>query len=316
MKTGVGERGSVGPARLAMDVREALREGIARLSEAQVPSHTLAAELLLMHALGRDRTWIYSHPEVLLEPGQAQTYFALVVRRSAGEPTQYLTGKQEFWGLEFEVNRDVLIPRPETEHVVEVALERIRRRAIGEAQVRIADVGTGSGCIAVALARELPGAEIFATDISSAALEVARRNAARHGVAGRISFIQCDWLGGVGSSLAAPALAAGLRHSSLDMIVSNPPYVAGREAKALAREIREHEPHLALFGGAPGTDIYARLIDEAGALLQSGGVLVLELGYDSAAHVQALLSNNPAWKAVAITNDLAGIPRVIAAEGA
>jgi release factor glutamine methyltransferase len=284
----------------ALVVREALRDGMARLREAQVPSHTLAAELLLMHALGRDRTWLYSHPEVLLAPGQVETYFALIARRSTGEPTQYLTGKQEFWGLEFEVNRDVLIPRPETEHVVEVALERIRKGGIGNAHLRIADVGTGSGCIAVALARELPDAEIFATDISAAALEVARRNAARHGVTARIHFLECDLLQGVACS-------------SLDMVVSNPPYVAGREADALAREVREHEPHLALFGGAAGTEIYARLIEQASALLRPGGILVLELGYDSAAHVEALLGDDPAWTDVAITNDLAGIPRVIAA---
>jgi release factor glutamine methyltransferase len=293
-------------------VREALREGIARLGEAQVPSHALAAELLLMHALGRDRTWIYSHPEALLEPRKVEGYFALVARRPAGEPTQYLTGKQEFWGLEFEVNRDVLIPRPETEHVVEVALERIRRRGIADARVRIADVGTGSGCIAVALARELAGAEIFATDISPAALEVARSNAARHGVTDRIHFVGCDLLQGV----------AGWAHGTddaplvFDLIVSNPPYVARSEADALAREVREHEPHLALFGGAAGTEICARLIEQAGALLHPGGILVLELGYDSAPHVQSLLADNPAWTAVEITNDLAGIPRVIAAERA
>ena len=285
----------------ALAVREALREGMARLGEAQVPSHALAAELLLMHALGRDRTWLYSHPEALLEPGQVETYFALIARRSAGEPTQYLTGKQEFWGLEFEVNRDVLIPRPETEHIVEVALERIRKGTIGNAHLRVADVGTGSGCLAVVLARELPDAEILATDISAAALEVARRNASRHGVTDRIHFLECDLLKGVACA-------------SLDMVVSNPPYVARDEAAALQREVREHEPHLALLGGAAGTEIYAPLIEQAGALLRPGGILVVELGYDSAPHVHSLLGDNPAWTGIAITNDLAGIPRVVAAE--
>jgi release factor glutamine methyltransferase len=303
---------------LTLDVRGALTEGIVRLGEANVPSHTLAAELLLMHALGRGRTWLYSRPEVLLEPGQAEAYFALIARRVAGEPTQYLTGKQEFWGLGFEVNRDVLIPRPETEHVVEVALERIREgenatkgpEALSE-RLRIADVGTGSGCIAVALARELTDAEIFAMDISAAALQVARRNAARHAVADRINFIQCDLLRGVGSSLVT-------RHSPLffDLIVSNPPYVARNDAAALAREVRDHEPHGALFGGAMGTEIYARLIEQAAALLRRGGIVVLELGYDSAPHVRELLADSRQWTSVEITNDLAGIPRVIAARKA
>ena len=173
---------------VGMDIRAALREGMARLRAAQVPSHTLAAELLLMHATGRNRA--------------AEKYFVLIARRASGEPTQYLTGKQEFWGLEFEVTPAVLIPRPETEHVVEVALERLGPRRIKinmrtvtpSPALRIADVGTGSGCLAVALARELPHAEISATDISAAALEIARHNAARHGVADRIQFLETNLL--------------------------------------------------------------------------------------------------------------------------
>ena len=185
-----------------MDVRAALKEAMARLRAAHVPSHTLAAELLLMHALRRDRTWLYTNPESMLDPSTLGTYFALVARRAAGEPTQYLTGKQEFWGLEFEVTPAVLIPRPETEHVIEVALERLGAHGIKidmitgapSPKLHVADVGTGSGCIAVALARELPHAEITATDTSAAALDVARRNAARHTAADRVHFIECDLL--------------------------------------------------------------------------------------------------------------------------
>ncbi len=167
-------------------VREVLRQGIAHLRKADVPSFTLAAELLLLHVTGRERTWIYSHPEEILAPAEIAAFFALVDRRSQGEPTQHLTGKQEFWGLEFQVSPDVLIPRPETEHVIEVALDRLAVRELragrspklsGEG-LTIVDIGTGSGCIAVALAKELPSAIIYASDISSAALEVARRNAA------------------------------------------------------------------------------------------------------------------------------------------
>lgn len=297
----------------AADLRSILKEGIARLSAAKVPSHALAAELLLMHVLGRDRAWIYSHPESSLNVADTEQYFALIARRAAGEPAQYITGKQEFWGLDFEVNPSVLIPRPETEHVVEVALQRLPLRR-GEADFRsgaagrkihVADVGTGSGCIAVALARELPRAEIVATDISKAALEVAQGNARRHAVEERIRFVETD--------LLEAFLPANHDTCAFDLIASNPPYVASEAAESLAREVREHEPHAALFGGRAGTEVYARLIEQAGALLAPGGVLVLELGYGSAPHVRSILESAAGWTGIEITNDLAGIPRVMAA---
>jgi release factor glutamine methyltransferase len=301
------------PQSVGADVRAALKEGMAQLRAANVPSSTLAAELLLMHALACDRTWLYTHPEAELDASMAREYFRLIVRRAAGEPTQYLTGKQEFWGLEFEVTPAVLIPRPETEHVIEVALERLGPRGIkidirtGEptSPLRIADVGTGSGCLAVALAHELPHAEIFATDISAAALEVALRNATRHRVASRIRFLEGDLLRPVPAS---PEL--------FDLIVSNPPYVAQTDAATLAREVREHEPHAALFGGPSGIEMYEHLTQQADELLRSGGVLVLELGYNSAQHVRAILVKQGNWVNVSVTNDLAGIPRVLAAERA
>jgi release factor glutamine methyltransferase len=307
----------------ALDIRAALKEGMARLRAAKVPSHTLATELLLMHALGRDRTWIYTHPEELLDPALAQHYFSLVARRAAGEPTQYIIGKQEFWGLSFEVTPAVLIPRPETEHVLEVVLERLGARGIKirldtgapSEPLRVADMGTGSGCLAVALAYELPHADVFATDISEAALEIGRRNAARHGVAGRIHFVRCNLLDAFRAAAAAGPAKAGARQENLfDLIVSNPPYVGTEEAAALPREVREHEPHTALFGGASGVEIYARLIEQAGLLLCAGGILVLELGYNAADHVLGLLREQPCWANISVTNDLAGIPRVIAAE--
>lgn len=294
----------------AMDVRAALKEAIKRLRAANVPSHTLAAELLLMHALGRDRTWIYTHPEAPLDAACAERLFSRVSRRAAGEPTQYLTGKQEFWGLEFEVTPAVLIPRPETEHVVEVALACLGADSIqtGLANIRmsvslrIGDVGTGSGCLAVAFARELPQAKIVATDISADALEVAQRNATRHGVAGRIQFLLCNLLDGV------------LRSSlPFDIVVSNPPYVALDEANQLPREVRDHEPRAALFAGPTGTEVYAKLIEQASELLRPGGSLVVELGYNSAERIQAMLAAHPVWADLRITNDLAGIPRVLSA---
>jgi release factor glutamine methyltransferase len=301
---------------MSIDVRAALKEGIARLRAARVSSHTLAAELLLMRALGRDRTWLYTNPECLVDPLAAETYFGLIARRAAGEPTQYLTGKQEFWGLEFEVTPAVLIPRPETEHLVEVALERLGERGIKidmktgapSPRLHVADVGTGSGCLAVALAHELPHADVIATDISAVALDVARRNAARHGVAERVHFLECDLLSAPPGSPFAP------RPSSLDLIVSNPPYIARHEASKLQREVRGHEPHAALFGGPTRVEIYARLIEQAAALLRPGGILVIELGYNSADEVHKMFHVQRHWANLSITNDLAGIPRVLAAE--
>jgi len=304
-------RGSASPQTL--EIRTALKEAISRLRAAGVPSDTLAAEVLLMHTLGRDRTWIYTHAEDLVESSVADRFFSLVGRRAAGEPTQYLTGKQEFWGLEFEVTPAVLIPRPETEHVIEVALERLGPRGIKirmdtgapSPKLRVADVGTGSGCIAVALAYELPHADLFATDISEAALEIARHNALRHGVAERIDFLHAD--------LLQPLLRG---QQSFDLIVSNPPYISRREAPSLQREVVDHEPGIALFGGPRGIEIYERLIEEARILLRSGGFLVLELGHDSAKPVRAMLEKQFCWTKLSVTNDLAGIPRVIAAERA
>ena len=293
-----------------LDVRGALRKGVAQLRAADVPSDTLAAELLLIHALGRDRTWLYAHPEAELTETQARTLQSLLDRRASGVPTQHLTGKQEFWGLEFEVTPDVLIPRPETEHVVEVALDRLAVRELraGRPQKNdgdgwmIADVGTGSGCIVVALAKELPRANFLALDISPAALQVARRNAARHGLSGRIQFAESNLFDAVGGSPL-----------SFDLIVANPPYVGRREREALSREVREHEPEIALYGGEEGYELYAQLISQSADRLKPGGLLVFELGYNSLPAVRPLF-DSPAWINTGVTNDLAGIPRVIAAE--
>src|SRR6266700_4984708 len=197
-----------------MDVRTALKLGLAQLRAANVSSHTLAAELLLLHATGRTRTSLYSHPEDPLSEIESQNYFSLIERRAAGVPTQHLTGKQEFWGLEFEVTPDVLIPRPETEHVIEVALDRLALRSLraeksqimsGE-DLRIADIGTGSGCIAIALAKELPEANLYAVDISPAALAVAQRNAARLGFSNRITFLESDLFAGLDAERARHAV--------------------------------------------------------------------------------------------------------------
>ena len=333
-----------------LNVRTALKNGIAQLREANVSSFTLAAELLLLHVLGRNRTWLYAHPEEIIADADAQRFFELLARRAAGEPTQHLTGKQEFWGLEFEVTPDVLIPRPETEHVIEVALDRLALRELraGRPQksagegLQIADIGTGSGCIAIALAKELPAANFVATDISPAALAAAKRNAQRHAVDNRIHFIECNLLEGfpVGAQHAARQLGAipnsapsavhdspitsynspafhesritGNESRPFDLIASNPPYIGRREAPTLPREVREHEPASALFGGEEGYELYADLIAQSARHLKPGGLLVLELGHNSLPAVHPLLDAKD-WTNVGITNDLAGIPRIIAA---
>ena len=302
---------------MMIDIRTALKQGMADLRAAEVSSHTLAAEVLLMHALGRDRAWMYSHHEEILDPATTQKYFQLIGRRAAGQPTQYLTGHQEFWGLDFEVTPAVLIPRPETEHVMEVALARLGERGLKihmdtglpRETLHVADVGTGSGCLAVALAYELPHAEIIATDSSAAALEIARRNAARNQVADRIRFIEADLLALPGNKRTPEPF--------FDLIVSNPPYIAGSDAASLQREVRDHEPHAALFAGPTGTEIYERLVAEARNQLRDRGILVLELGYNSAEPVRAMFdATSTAWTNVSITMDLVGIPRILAAERA
>ena len=296
-------------------VRSLLKQGMDQLRAANVPSHTLAAELLLLHATSQNRTWLYSHPEEVLADSVAEAYFGLLARRASGVPTQHLSGKQEFWGIEFEVTPDVLIPRPETEHLIEVALDRLAVREIragrqprlnGE-NATLLDIGTGSGCIAIALAKELSAAAVYATDISTPALEVARRNAARHGLSDRIQFLESDLLAVFQSSGGLPP------RMRFDLIVSNPPYISLREADSLPIEVREHEPRAALFGGVEGYELYGALIPQAAQYLNAGGLLVLELGYNSLSAVEPLLDRSN-WSNVAITKDLAGIPRVISAE--
>src|SRR6266403_1466064 len=320
-----------------VDVRSVLKQGLAQLRAAQVPSFTLAAELLLLHVLDRDRTWLYAHPEAQLSAAESEHFFALIARRAAGEPTQHLTGKQEFWGLEFEITPDVLIPRPETEHVIEVALDRLAVRELRAnrppksdgAGLQIADIGTGSGCIAITLAKELPQANFVATDISPAALAVAKRNATRHAVADRINFSEANLISPVGAQQAAPhpgkiqnsAPPPGFHESRItsheprlfDLIASNPPYIGRREADSLAREVRDHEPHTALFGGEEGYELYADLITQSAQHLKPSGILVLELGHNSLEAVQPLLDTS-AWTNIGVTNDLAAIPRILAAE--
>jgi len=272
-----------------------------------------------MHVLGRDRAFLIAHSEESLSAEQFARYEEMMERRAVGEPLQYITGHQEFWGLDFLVTPSVLIPRPETEHAVETALSLLR----GIESPRIADVGTGSGCIALALASELPQARLDAVDISEDALRVARQNASRFGLTERVQFVRSDLLlaffekGLLSEARETQRAAASARrhltedHIAFDMVISNPPYVGEEEAEKLQIEVRRHEPHCALFGGREGLDVYRGLIPQARELLKPGGWLVLEIGYSQEEQVRQLLSD---WIDLRSVRDLQGIPRVIAAQ--
>jgi len=270
----------------------ALGDGAAQLASS--PMARRDAELLLMHALGCDRAYLLTHPEMRMTAEQAALYQAWLARRARHEPVQYIVGEWEFFGLKFRVTPDVLIPRPETEHLVEAALARVDH----DQPVRIADIGTGSGAIAVALAHALPLARVTALDISKAALEVAQGNAQRHGLEDRIRFVASDLLGAVSGE-------------QFDMIVSNPPYVA--ENEELEAQVRDYEPTSALFAGPDGLDVYRRLIPQAQMALKAGGWLLLEMGQGQRDALAQLLRE---WDDVGFVADLQRIPRVACARRA
>jgi release factor glutamine methyltransferase len=255
-------------------------------------------ELLLMFILECDRAYLHAHPERKLSADEQNRYDRALTEREHGMPAQYITGHQEFWGMDLIVTPAVLIPRPETEHVIETVLERVHvGRAPSPADLRLVDVGTGSGCIALALAKELPHAEIHATEISPAALEIARANAARHQLEDRVQFHQTD-------------LLQGLERGAFDFVVSNPPYVGESEEDQVQLEVRKHEPRNAVFAGPTGVEVIERLIPQARESLKPGGWLVIEISGTVAERVRQLLAG---WNDVGITNDLQGIPRVISA---
>jgi release factor glutamine methyltransferase len=286
-----------------MQLREALQVGLKSLLEHDVPSANLAAELLLMHLLHQDRSFLYTHSDQALQAAQFERYMELIGERCTGKPTQYITGHQEFWGLDLEVTPAVLIPRPETEHIIEAVLDLISREDLSKKDpFRIADVGTGSGCIPIALAKELPAAQLYATDISADALEVAVRNAQCLGAAGEIEFFESDLL----ACLLEPEFLG-----TFDFVVSNPPYVGHDELADVQREVRVFEPRLAWGDLVQGEEIYARLFPQAEQLLKPGGSVVVEIGYNKQDAVLALLDEG--WQEREVRPDLAGIPRVITA---
>ncbi len=256
----------------------------------------LDSEQLLMHLLRKNRAWLIAHPTKELSAEQQNQYEALVERRLAGEPIQYITGECEFYGLPFKLTRDVLIPRPETEHLVEKVSELVPLFS----QPRIVDVGTGSGAIAIALAHDWSPPAIFtAIDVSEPALDLARWNAERIGFADRLRFLQGD--------LLEPVVG-----EQFDIIASNPPYVPNTDRALIAVEVREYEPALALFAGEDGLDVYRRLIPAAFAVLVPGGFLALEIGFSQADSVKNLLAE-AGFADVEFMADLQGIPRVASA---
>ncbi len=280
---------------MSISIADAIREGAASLRDAGLAEGRREAGGLLQHLLGRDRTFVLAHPEQQLTAAQLQTFRELLRRRAAGEPLQYITAQQSFFGLDFEVAPGVLIPRPETELLVEAALETLR----GSQSPRICDVGTGSGCIAITLLHERSDAQAVAIDISAAALEIAKRNAQRHLVAERLTFVQANCF----SSLSPAAF-------SFDLIVSNPPYVAEDALAGLQREVRDHEPREALAGGPDGLDVVRRLLNESTIFLKPGGHLLIEIGFNQASAVSSLLEQH-SWLKQGIRPDLQGIPRVV-----
>lgn len=270
------------------------------LRRSSVPEERRTAGVLLGFVLGVDRTYLLTRSDAGVAQDRFDDYMAMVARRAAGEPLQYITGHQEFYGLDFIVTPAVLIPRPETEFLVETAIKIIREAGLESPLV--ADVGTGSGCIAVTLAIEIPHARLIAIDLSADALAVARRNAEHHRVADRIDFIEGDFLD--------PLARAGAAES-LDLIASNPPYVGASDADLIQREVREWEPHAALFGGPDGLDYYRRLLAEGPRYLKPGGSIVCEIGYGQSDRVRAMIDPGE-FDLLFAVDDLQGIPRTLA----
>jgi release factor glutamine methyltransferase len=277
-----------------MTIGEALKEAWWILQDAGVPEARREAASLLSFVISRDRTFLISHAEDELDQSSVDRFREAVERRAAGEPLQYISGVQDFFGREFRVTTDVLIPRPETELLVEAALE-----LVGDGVPFICDVGTGSGCIAVTLLCELLAARVVALDKSPAALEIAKLNAARLSVAERAAFVVSDCFESLDS-----------REYQFDLIVSNPPYVSAGVLAGLQREVRDHEPLVALSPGPDGLSVIRRLLIEAPAFLKPNGHLIMEIGFDQGEKVQALVDTG-VWRLLELRPDLQGIPRIV-----
>ncbi len=275
---------------------ELVKEGARILATGGVDDPYRTAGHLVRELLAVDAVTLAAHPERAVSDADAALVRRAFRRRADGEPLQYITGLQNFYGRDFQVTRDVLIPRPETELLVDVSLEHIHTRP--QPGWRLLDLGTGSGCLAVTLAAEVPTAHVVAVDISPAALAVAAANAQRHGVAERVRFVESHWLDAVPNT------------PPFDLVVSNPPYVAETDWPALQREVRDHEPYVALVGGQQGIEVYACLLSALPPYLAAGGKFACEVGFDQAARVCAL-GEAAGWKVERIVHDLQGIARTV-----
>jgi release factor glutamine methyltransferase len=287
---GVGDSSDITIASAVLQATESLRR-------AGVPEARREAGSLMAHVLEKDRTFIISHADERLETERLEKFRSFVQRRALGEPQQYITGYQDFFGLKFKVTPDVLIPRPETELLVEAALAFIPSDASRE--TLICDVGTGSGCIPIAILNSRFRARAVAIDISEAAIEVAQANASRYQMLDRISFVVSDCFDRLD------------HHEKFDLIVSNPPYVSAAALAGLQREVRDHEPVLALSPGGDGLSVIRRLIGESPLYLKDGGYLIFEIGFDQGESVRQLVDPR-LWQVVEIKPDLQGIPRIVA----
>jgi release factor glutamine methyltransferase len=279
-----------------VNIEELLREASDGLRAAGVPQPAREAGLLLSLALKRDRSFLIAHPEYTLSEGELERFRSFVARRTAREPYQYISGKQEFFGSDFMVSPAVLIPRPETELLVETAIAELGRSG---GTARFCELGVGSGCISISILRHVPNAAAWAGDISVDAVEIARRNAVALGVDDRIRLNISDLFEAAGEQ-------------TFELIVSNPPYVPAAEISGLQPEVRDHEPYVALSDAADGLSIISKIIDEAPAFLNAGGVLLLEIGFDQSAKVLQMYPRS-IWETVELLPDLQGIPRVVKA---
>lgn len=276
-----------------VSIATALNQGAEKLRAQEVAEPRMEATVLLSHTLGRDRTFLIAHDDELLSAEQSHTFDDLILRRASGEPLQYISGHQEFFKLDFEVTPDVLIPRPETELIVEAALELSPQNA----EFNFADVGTGSGCIAISILHERAQARATAIDKSAPALEVAQRNAVRHQVPDRLRMMESD------------LFAALPREQTFDLIVSNPPYIQTGDLKTLQREVRL-EPQSALDGGPDGLTLIRRLLSDAPAFLRARGYLIFEMGFDQEDSVRRII-NQTTWELNEIRQDLQGLGRTV-----
>ncbi|MBI3994390.1 MAG: peptide chain release factor N(5)-glutamine methyltransferase [Nitrospirae bacterium] len=286
------------------DIQALLRAASRSLTRAGIPDSRREVETMLAHVMGLTRLDLYRADALVLDSDQQTVFNGLIRRRADREPLQYILGAQEFWGLEFRVTPETLIPRPETELLIEAVLEHFGKP---ETPITLADLCTGTGCLAVAFATLYPTARLFATDLSSAALGVARFNASRHGVDGRIKFLEGDLM----EPLAKPnGDGFKIRPHSVDLVLSNPPYIPTDELSTLQPEVRLHEPRLALDGGPDGLDYYRRILPRALDFLRPGGGLFLEVGIGQATPVSAM-ARQAGWRVDRIKKDLGNIDRVV-----